>query len=391
MKQKLINKGTIQYLKQGSILYGQQGVEIKPVYGSSFLAHRSNLLRYYYRQWRAQHKDADVGESNHWWTELSGRGLIIKGTDSDKFYKDFDDWVKKHYVVNPDWNRSIYKQEDHYLPIQTDPDTGERYISLRNGHYDTPWYSSVAEVGDNLMYQVGRNRTLQEYINETEGPGHTVRKVNGVWRIYLPGNSSAKPQNQAKPEKKENEVEVTFENIGDAPSPNNNAGNNNARNNTETDADDQPNNGVDPNVTDRRELEESIIHKPAVAPQRQNSNYRLIKRTIPVARPSNMPMMNRSDVRYTLNDITTQSPYFTSDTELVNSLAGTPNDNMFKQALMNRLGMDKWDNTTALNRLNFLGIKGHIGGSDRKRLRNLINKGTTSNGEIRKKQGGVLN
>ena len=109
-----------------------------------------------------------------------------------------------------------------------------------------------------------------------------------------------------------------------------------------------------------------------------------IKRTTPVARPEKMPLMNRSDVRYTLNDITTQSPYFISDVELVNSLAGTPNDNMFKQALMNRLGMDKWDNTTALNRLNFLGIKGHIGGNDRKRLRNLINKGTTSNGEIRK-------
>jgi len=50
---------------------------------------------------------------------------------------------------------------------------------------------------------------------------------------------------------------------------------------------------------------------------------------------------------------------------------------------MNRLGMSSWDSTTALNRLNYLGIKGHIGGSDRKRLRNLINKGTTVEGKIR--------
>ena len=47
-------------------------------------------------------------------------------------------------------------------------------------------------------------------------------------------------------------------------------------------------------------------------------------------------------------------------------------------------------NSTTLNRLNYLGIKGNIGGSDRKRLRNLINKGTTIEGTIRKKQGGKL-
>ena len=117
---------------------------------------------------------------------------------------------------------------------------------------------------------------------------------------------------------------------------------------------------------------------------------RLLPKVKPVARPKDMPLMNRSDVRYTINDVTGDSPYFSSDIELVNGLAKTPDDNMFKQALMNRLGMDKWDNSTALNRLNYLGIKGNIGGSDRKRLRNLINKGTTIEGTIRKKQGGKL-
>jgi hypothetical protein len=102
-----------------------------------------------------------------------------------------------------------------------------------------------------------------------------------------------------------------------------------------------------------------------------------------VARPNNMPLMNRSDVRYTISDITGSSPYASSDIELVNSLANTSDKNIFKQALMNRLKMSKWDNEVALNRLNSLGIKGHIGGSDRKRLRNLINKGTTINGKIR--------
>jgi len=43
-----------------------------------------------------------------------------------------------------------------------------------------------------------------------------------------------------------------------------------------------------------------------------------------------MPLMNRGDVRYTISDVTGNSPYFSSDVELVNSLANTSDKNMFK-------------------------------------------------------------
>ena len=135
--------------------------------------------------------------------------------------------------------------------------------------------------------------------------------------------------------------------------------------------------------TDKREFIPSVINKPVEQTTTTTNQYRLVPKTPPVSRPDNMPLMNRGDVRYTISDVTGNSPYFSSDVELVNSLANTSDKNMFKQALMNRLGMSSWDSTTALNRLNYLGIKGHIGGSDRKRLRNLINKGTTVEGKIR--------
>lgn len=135
--------------------------------------------------------------------------------------------------------------------------------------------------------------------------------------------------------------------------------------------------------TDRRDIVPSVIQS-TMSPQMTPATTTLLPKVTPVARPSNMPLMNRGDVRYTISDITGSSPYFSSDIELVNGLAGAPDNNMFKQALMNRLGMDKWDSSTALNRLNFLGIKGSIGGSDRRRIRNLINNGTTVAGKIRK-------
>jgi hypothetical protein len=93
-----------------------------------------------------------------------------------------------------------------------------------------------------------------------------------------------------------------------------------------------------------------------------------------------------------MNDISDSSfgAYGSSDVSFVNNLAEADNNNIFKRALMNRLGMSKWDSGTALNRLNRLGIRGHIGGSDRRRIRDLINKGTTIDGQIRHKKGGVL-
>lgn len=77
--------------------------------------------------------------------------------------------------------------------------------------------------------------------------------------------------------------------------------------------------------------------------------------------------------------------------ELVKGLENTPDDVPFKQALMNRLGMSQWDSNVAYNRLAELGITGYIGGSDRRRLRNLINSGTNISGEIiQRRNGGRL-
>jgi len=58
---------------------------------------------------------------------------------------------------------------------------------------------------------------------------------------------------------------------------------------------------------------------------------------------------------------------------------------------MNRLGMATWNSNEAYNRLAQMGIRGYIGGRDRRRLRNLINSGTNINGEINGfKTGGKL-
>ena len=339
---KLINKQLIQYVKQGNVLYGQSGLDFDDRYfWKNSIRNRFNELykkKYPYPTTQAM-------------DEAFNKFLTENFATYNNYYYNI------HKGPGIEHQRRM-KLEDSMKPV------AEGYFRDKDGQL---W----------AYKKIGSGNRSKDSFNSYKDSSYYFEKVDQDvkdHKTHIPAKiNTAKPVSEEPAEEPvSTDADDIYEKIK-----------------KEAGITDNPEEGpavseFDPNVTDRRELEESIIHKPAVAPQRQNLNYRLIKRTTPVARPEKMPMMNRSDVRYTLNDITTQSPYFTSDVELVNSLAGTPNDNMFKQALMNRLGMDKWDNTTALNRLNFLGIKGHIGGSDRKRLRNLINKGTTSNGEIRK-------
>ena len=347
---KLINKQLIQYVKQGNVLYGQSGLDFDDRYfWKNSIRNRFNEL--YKKKYPYPTTQAMDEAFNKFLTENFA--------------------TYNNYYYNIHKGPGIEHQRRMVLENSMKPIKGlEGYFRDKNGQL---WiYKKKGTEDQNKEYfeSYKKNNYYYEKVDQDikDHKTHIPAKIDPT----KPISEKHTKESVNDPVDVETESDEIYEKIK-----------------KEAGITDNPEEGpevsdFDPNVTDRRELEESIIHKPAVAPQRQNLNYRLIKRTTPVARPEKMPLMNRSDVRYTLNDITTQSPYFTSDVELVNSLAGTPNDNMFKQALMNRLGMDKWDNTTALNRLNFLGIKGHIGGSDRKRLRNLINKGTTSNGEIRK-------
>ena len=406
MKQKLINKGTIYYLKHGNILYGQPGIKIDKNQFAERYSNLNKLRTEFYRKY-GERLPSEYLESQ--FQQFLKNNYVQNGS----YYYRKDTALANDYKI-----KNRLKQDSNYKEYYRDPETGQLYKKIINmGTGSQPYSSSgYIKITEDIKDPITNKIILKAYENGNFGKYHHDQNVgygnyrgqklavrynkdtkgwaynpvdddDNAW--YTAQDDLLKLLNKTYPASIFNQPENTDSDNDEAAAPgdeasNNDAGNGNAGNGNAEDEEGPDPSVFNPNVTDRRELEESIIHKPAVAPQRQNSNYRLIKRTIPVARPSNMPMMNRSDVRYTLKDITTQSPYFTSDVELVNSLAGTPNDNMFKQALMNRLGMDKWDNTTALNRLNFLGIKGHIGGSDRKRLRNLINKGTTSNGEIRK-------
>ena len=354
---KLINKQLIQYVKQGNVLYGQKGTDFDDRYfWKNSIRNRFNeLYKKKYHNPTAQAMDEAFNKfltenfatyNNYYYNINKGPGVEyqkrMKLEDSMKAVTGLEG-----YFRDKNGQLWIYKKKG------TEDPNKEFFESYKKNNY---YYEKVdQDIRDHKTHIPAKINTAKPVSGKpTEKPVNTEAEANEIYE-KVKKEAGIVDTPEGGPEVSEFDPNVT-----------------------------DKKELFDPNITDKRELEESIIHKPTVAPQRQNSSYRLIKRTTPVARPEKMPMMNRSDVRYTLNDITTQSPYFTSDTELVNSLAGTPNDNMFKQALMNRLGMDKWDNTTALNRLNFLGIKGHIGGSDRKRLRNLINKGTTSNGEIRK-------
>lgn len=117
----------------------------------------------------------------------------------------------------------------------------------------------------------------------------------------------------------------------------------------------------------------------------------VVQTTVPVASP--FPegyVIDRRGVRHQLDRIA-DGAYGSNTYELVIGLENTPDSNPFKRALMNRLGMATWNSNEAYNRLAQMGIRGYIGGRDRRRLRNLINSGTNINGEINGfKTGGKL-
>lgn len=117
----------------------------------------------------------------------------------------------------------------------------------------------------------------------------------------------------------------------------------------------------------------------------------VVQTTVPVASP--FPegyVIDRRGVRHQLDRIA-DGAYGSNTYELVIGLENTPDSNLFKRALMNRLGMATWNSNEAYNRLAQMGIRGYIGGRDRRRIRNLINSGTNINGEINGfKTGGKL-
>ena len=117
----------------------------------------------------------------------------------------------------------------------------------------------------------------------------------------------------------------------------------------------------------------------------------VVQTTVPVATPfPNGYLIDRRGVRHQLDRIA-DGAYGSNTYELVIGLENTPDNNPFKRALMNRLGMATWNSNEAYNRLAQMGIRGYIGGRDRRRLRNLINSGTNINGEINGfKTGGKL-
>lgn len=117
----------------------------------------------------------------------------------------------------------------------------------------------------------------------------------------------------------------------------------------------------------------------------------VVQTTVPVATPfPDGYVIDRRGIRHQLDRIA-DGAYGSNTYELVIGLENTPDSNPFKRALMNRLGMATWNSNEAYNRLAQMGIRGYIGGRDRRRLRNLINSGTNINGEINGfKTGGKL-
>lgn len=455
MKQKLLKRSTLQYLKQGNVIYfGGQGWDIPTPTDRSYLAHRSKLRKYYYGVWHKNNPNKDVALDEHFFS----RGHDVIGSDAEEFNQDFQKWVNRHYYENPDWNRSIWRSENHYIPLRRDNEG--TYISLSgpDSHMSSLGWTSVGEHNGQLIYENGSNQTLQEYLNEKSGPGHIVKNVQGEWRVYLPqsqyGNAgqptynvrgtarrhdygkgeveyavdpkTAKPIARYKSGRDTNWYYVAEGSTGYDRNGNHNVlkgvrwlpvSNTSNSSSSTVEASQAGATRFNPSVTTSTETNVSTpAETPASTPSEEPtivtekreiaapkpretepvrtaaSQRKLVKKTPRVARPENMPLMDRGDVRYTMNDISDSSfgAYGSSDVSFVNNLAEADNNNIFKRALMNRLGMSKWDSGTALNRLNRLGIRGHIGGDDRRRIRDLINKGTTIDGQIRHKKGGVL-
>ena len=145
-------------------------------------------------------------------------------------------------------------------------------------------------------------------------------------------------------------------------------------------------NGPDPSLqTNPRDVNNNTTTSTTTSSESQSSqkqNPAVVQTTIQAAPlfPTGY-VVDRRGVRHQLDRIA-DGAYGSNTYELVIGLENTPDSNPFKRALMNRLGMSVWNSNEAYNRLAQMGIRGYIGGSDRKRLRNLINSGTNINGEI---------
>ena len=431
---KLLNKKTIQYIKQGQVLYGQNGLNIKQFNKDSYtlLELKKSIYKY------LDSFDYPEEYKNKLYNNFLNKNFIIRPGTSDYYVKRTSKEGQQILL------ESRLKPDSKYKEFFRDPQTGRLYRKVKKEIYvytpdqnqTTSWNStsrfdttySYEPVSKDILDENGKV-LLKAYENGNFGKYHTDQDVAyGNWKgqkiavrynkdsktwMYVPvnnrnskwmkadqdlskylnsldyfsktpNNTDGKNTNNTGGENTDNTSEENTNNTGG------NVGGNNNQANSGAAPEGPPTSNFEAlNMeTDRRTIVPSVVSQLQVS--QSSPSVRLLPKVKPVARPKDMPLMNRSDVRYTINDVTGDSPYFSSDIELVNGLAKTPDDNMFKQALMNRLGMDKWDNSTALNRLNYLGIKGNIGGSDRKRLRNLINKGTTIEGTIRKKQGGKL-
>ena len=431
---KLLNRRMLQYIKHGYVLYGQDGIDL-----NQFEEQYSNVndIKYRYNnlyggglpQEHVQRQFENFLKEN-----------FIKASDSLYFKKDSpqakDYLFKSSLVQDPKYKEyfrdpqgQLYKRVTNTTYINPSGTYGYSYPYTKTDYVKINKDIIDSTTGNVLLYAIANNSKnnstssnsknndpddLVADINEIKGEAglheydpddvyyYNVDLGNGKhrwagryknpskdkkagWYWIKPGSTGYNKNGVQRRLNENNEwVDVTGADllaqiekevgVQQSNTETNSGNNSDSGNNTEAPTVSE----FKPVETERREF------RPSVPGRR--GEYRLVRRptTPPVSRPSNMPLMNRSDVRYTISDVTKGSPYGSSDIELVNSLANTPDSNMFKQALMNRLGMSKWDNTTALNRLNYLGVKGHIGGSDRKRLRNLINKGTTVEGTIRK-------
>ena len=406
---KLLNRKTIQYIKQGQVLYAQFGNHLERFIEDSDINKpftEDELLKkfIFYSDDPSRTKFPQFLKK-----------YFIYDNNSKKYYRigsqkdiELNSVPVKDYYNYYYYNGALYKKQrkrasrsSEFVKVDKDiKDNNNRRIIPSTDPSDKRNAEILAEAtrnGDALPHPYLQGEV--EYYNVTLKDGKTkkwaARYINptngqkpGWW--WVAEGSTGYDRNKVKKQFKNGQW-VPEEKSTSPENTNTALGNDNTNQNTPGAAPEGPptSNFDALNIeTDRRTIVPSVVSQLQVG--QASPSMRLLPKVKPVARPKDMPLMNRSDVRYTINDVTGDSPYFSSDIELVNGLAKTPDDNMFKQALMNRLGMDKWDNSTALNRLNYLGIKGNIGGSDRKRLRNLINKGTTIEGTIRKKQGGKL-
>lgn len=399
---KLINKNIIQYIKHGYILYGQGGLNIDINKFSDSYTSESTLRReifdyikklspnapieYQEQMFKKIVDNYYVKDGSNYFKKTSSTGrnkLMERRLTPVKGYSNYfrdpqtGQLYRKRWAVQGRLSHEVYDlinkdildingktllkayENGNFGKYHSDQDVAYgnwqgRKIAVRYNKDSKTWIYNP--IDDNNNKWIDADDALSKYLNKTYKSLQTPVKKSETKEPSKPGLASdaAKPDEVA-PDAVKSDAADGAENLVS---------------------------NFDPLVTDPRTILRSTrLEEPTTTVTKPKTTLRVLPKA--VARPDNMPLMNRNDVRYTISDITGGSPYGSNDVELVNSLTNTSDKNMFKQALMNRLGMDKWDNSTALNRLNYLGIKGHIGGSDRKRLRNLINKGTTINGKIR--------